>query len=53
MFQGQKIRAILKMWMIHLPWIIDGNLWSILLELFQGTKDEFPISHSQGLGPKE
>lgn len=28
-------------------WIISGNLWSFLSELFQGSKDEFPISHSQ------
>lgn len=28
---------------------MSGNLWSGLLELFQGTKNEFLISHSQSL----
>ena len=47
MFQGTQEPFLKKE--RFLAWIISGNLWSDLLELFQGTKDEFPISHSQSL----
>lgn len=47
MFQGTQEPFLKKERFLAL--IISGNLWSDLLELFQGTKDEFPISHSQSL----
>lgn len=47
MFQGTQEPFFKKERFLAL--IISGNLWSDLLELFQGTKDEFPISHPQSL----
>lgn len=47
MFRGALGPFLKYEWLLE--WIISGNLWSDLLELFQGTKDESPISHSQSL----